>query len=66
MNKQPGVIFCRRPRGKKLQFIIGGPVLAGAHMYVNWDNVEKSGLVVEWHGCDGQIVALNRKGTTSE
>lgn len=48
----------RRPKGKKLQFIIAGPSLEDAPNFINWKNITAAGAVVEWHGADGQIVIL--------
>jgi hypothetical protein len=59
---QAGVTYSRKARGKKLQFLFAGPTLEEARSYVNWEYISANGLVVEWHGMDGKIVILEKKG----
>ena len=48
----PGIIYLRRPRGKKLTFLMGGPSFDEAQKFVNWQDVAQQGNVVIWVGDD--------------
>lgn len=50
--QQGGVIYTRRPRGKKLTFLMAGPPFVEAAKFVNWQGVAKMGSVVVWVGDD--------------
>jgi hypothetical protein len=49
----PGIVYQRKRRGRKLQFMIGGPSLAEAAKFIRWDvpgyvyffNSDHTGLV---------------------
>lgn len=58
IEQRSGTIFTRRPRGKKLQFIIGGPSFVEAAKFINWQGVQDN--VVVWVGDDNvqRIVAV--------
>lgn len=45
-----GTLFLRKRRGRKRNFMIGGPTLDQAQSYVRWETVKAEGLVVEFHG----------------
>lgn len=52
MSNQPGVLTCRKPRGRKLSFMMGGPTLAQALTYI----IPTRALVFVWVGADGERV----------
>lgn len=60
IEQRSGTIFTRRPRGKKLQFIIGGPSFVEAAKFINWQGVAQMGNVVVWIGEDNvqRVVAV--------
>lgn len=52
IEQRSGTIFVRRPKGKKLTFIMGGPSFVEAPKFINWQGVAQMGNVVVWVGED--------------
>jgi hypothetical protein len=52
VSNVPGVLFRRKPKGRKLQFMVGGPTLAQALTYI----IPTRAMVFVWHGADGSHV----------
>lgn len=53
VEQRSGILYIRRPRGKKLTFMLGGPSFVEAPKMVNWVYVRELGNVIIWIGEDG-------------
>lgn len=57
MNEQ-GTILMRKAKGRKLQFVMGGPTLEEAQRYINWKNA--AGMVFEFVTTDARCSVVPR------